>query len=71
MSLTEDKHFGEFAHASGARSVGVALPRVPASGRSNVGDAMAELVSCRGEGLVGRLVVVQAGKSHIGPQPSD
>lgn len=66
--LTEDKDFGQFVHASGARFVGVILVRFPADARSHVGEIVAELVKRRGDDLLGRFVVVQPGKMRIGPR---
>ena len=66
--LTEDKDFGQFVHASGARLVGVILLRFPAGARSRIGDAVTDLVGRRGDDLVGRFIVVQPGKMRISPR---
>ena len=69
--LTEDKDIGQFVHASGARLVGVILMRFPAGVRSQIGEAVTELVDRRGDDLVGRFVVVQPGKMRISPRLGD
>ena len=69
--LTEHKDFGQFVYASGARSVGVIPVRFPAGARSHMGAAVAELVDRRGDDLIGRFVVVQPGKTRIGPRLSE
>ena len=68
LLLTEDKDFGQLVYAAGRATGGVILLRFPAMARGSLADAVLELVTERGEQLVGRFVLVQPGRIRIGPR---
>jgi predicted nuclease of predicted toxin-antitoxin system len=68
--LTEDKDFGQLVHANQAAAGGVFLLRFPARARADLPGAVVNLVERRGEGLLGRFVVLQPGRVRIGRPPA-
>lgn len=63
--ITEDKDFGQLAHASGRAGLGVVLVRFPARARKALPQAVLRVVRDRGEGLREAFVVVQPGRVRI------
>ena len=63
--LTEDKDFGQLVYAYRRITGGVLLLRFPARVRAGLPGAVVNLVKRRGQGLVGRFVVVQPGRIRI------
>jgi len=70
MLLTEDKDFGQLVHADQAATRGVFLLRFPARARRDLPGAVVKLVEQRGEGLLGRFVVLQPGRVRISRRPA-
>ena len=68
--MTEDKDFGQLVHANQAATGGLFLLRFPARARANLPEAVVKLVEQRGEGLLGRFVVLQPGRVRIGRRPA-
>lgn len=68
--LTEDKDFGQLVQANQAATGGVFLLRFPARARANLPGAVVKLVEQRGEGLLGRFVVLQPGRIRISRRPA-
>lgn len=68
--LTEDKDFGQLVHANQAAAGGVFLLRFPARARADLPGAVVKLVERRGEGLLGRFVVLQPGRVRISRPPA-
>ena len=68
--LVEDKDFGQLVHANQGASGGVFLLRFPARARADLPGAVARLVERRGEGLLGRFVVLQPGRVRISRPPA-
>ena len=68
--LTEDKDFGQLVHANQAAAGGVFLLRFPATALADLPGAVVKLVERRGEGLLGRFVVLQPGRVRIGRPPA-
>jgi predicted nuclease of predicted toxin-antitoxin system len=66
--LTEDKDFGQLVYTSGGTSGGVILMRYPATARSGMAEEVLRLISELEERLIGRFVVVQPGRTRIGPE---
>ena len=64
--LTEDKDFGQLVYAAKRGTGGVILLRYPATARTNLSEAVMELVGRLGESLLGRFVVMQPGRVRIG-----
>ncbi len=68
--LTEDKDFGQLVHANQAAAGGVFLLRFPARARADLSGSVVKLVERRGEGLLGRFVVLQPGRVRISRPPA-
>ncbi|MFQ5891131.1 MAG: DUF5615 family PIN-like protein [Gemmatimonadota bacterium] len=68
--LTEDKDFGQLVQANQAAAGGVFLLRFPARVRADLPGAVVKLVERRGEGLLGRFVVLQPGRVRISRPPA-
>ncbi len=67
--LTEDKDFGRLAHAHGRAGVGVVFVRYPATARASLPQAVVDLVTRRGETLIGQFVIMQPGRIRIARTP--
>jgi hypothetical protein len=65
IPLTEDKDFGQLIHANEAATGGVFRIRFPARARADLPGAVVKLIEQRGEGLLGRFVVLQPGRVRI------
>lgn len=66
--ITEDKDFGWLVYVSKVNSAGVILIRFPGNARSELVDAIIELVGNREDELPGAFVVVQPGHIRISGQ---
>ena len=64
--LTEDKDFGQLAHATGHSTSGVVLIRYPARARSALAAAIVAVVAEFGDRLIGSFVVVEPGRARLG-----
>lgn len=69
--LTEDKDFGQLVYAHARASGGVIFIRFPGNVRTALPKTVVDLVSEKGEQLVGCFVVVQPGRIHIGRNPRE
>lgn len=67
--LSEDKDFGLLAYAGGQQTAGVVLIRFPADARSQLGQAVVNVVAELGERLAGTFVVVEPGRARISKLP--
>jgi predicted nuclease of predicted toxin-antitoxin system len=67
--LTEDKDFGLLAYAGGQQTAGVVLIRFPADARSQLGQAVVNMVAKLGESLTGAFVVIEPGRARISKLP--
>jgi predicted nuclease of predicted toxin-antitoxin system len=63
--LTEDKDFGQLAHAGGHKTAGVILIRFPASARSAVGQAVVNVAATLGDRIRSAFVVAEPGRARI------
>ena len=63
--LTEDKDFGEWVFAHERATVGILLVRYPANMRSQMTQAMVELVREHGTELRNHYVVLEPGRARI------
>ena len=64
--LTFDKDFGELARASGSRSFGVILFRIPMPRSADVGRELVDRICPRGDWM-GHFSVVEAGRIRMRP----
>lgn len=67
--ITEDKDFGQLVYASGAQASGVILLRFPSGRRSEMVDAVVDLIDAQADKLVGSFVVLQPGRARITKLP--
>ena len=67
--LTEDKDFGQLVYANARASGGVIFIRFPGKARATLPKTVVDLVSEKGEQLIGCFVVVQPGRIRIGRNP--
>ena len=67
LLLTEDKDFGALVHAHGTATGGVILLRYPRALRERIADVVVRLVHERGDGLLGRFVVVEPHRIRVSP----
>ena len=67
--LTEDKDFGHLVFAAAKQASGVIFLRFPQNVRGPLVPAVLDLVSARGETLLGCFVVVEPGQVRITPLP--
>ncbi|HEV8715841.1 MAG TPA: DUF5615 family PIN-like protein [Candidatus Binatia bacterium] len=67
--LTEDKDFGQLVYAHTRATGGVIFIRFPGNVRATLPKTVVNLVSEKGEQLIGCFVVVQPGRIRIGQSP--
>jgi predicted nuclease of predicted toxin-antitoxin system len=67
--ITEDKDFGQLVFAAAKEASGVIFLRFPQNVRGLLVAAVLELVSVRGETLLGRFIVVEPGQVRITQLP--
>jgi predicted nuclease of predicted toxin-antitoxin system len=67
--ITEDKDFGHLVFAATRQASGVIFLRFPQGVRASLVPAVLELVSSRGEALLGCFVVVEPGQFRITQLP--
>lgn len=69
MLITEDKDFGRWVYADRRATGGVLFLRYPAGARSGMAQDVLDLVTEKGDELIGRFVVLQPGRVRIGRRP--
>ena len=67
--LTEDRDFGQLVFAASSPAAAVIYLRFPASARKAMVPAVLQLISERGETLLGSFVTLQPGRARISRLP--
>jgi predicted nuclease of predicted toxin-antitoxin system len=69
--ITEDRDFGQLVYATAQPFSGVIYVRFPSRARAALPGMVVDVVTRRGEQLVGRFSILQPGRFRLGGIPRD